>query len=238
MKNIGILGGMSWESSLVYYRQLNQAGQAKYGGLIAPNIQMYSFNFAEIAGLQAEENWDKLGDMLSTQARWLQDGGAELVFIATNTMHYLADKVQSAIDVPLVRITDAVGEEAQRLGCKKLALLGTRFTMEKPFYAEALAQGYQLEVVIPNAAERDVVHHVIYQELCQGKILPESRAKYEAMVARMVAEEGVDGIILGCTEIPLLIEDATLCGVPVLDTTTLHTNLILRQAFAENPVGV
>lgn len=233
MKNIGILGGMSWESTLVYYRQLNQAGQARFGGLTAPNIQMYSFNFAQIAQLQAAEKWDELAQMLSTQAQWLQAGGAELIFIATNTMHYLADTVQDSIKVPLVRITDAVGQEAQRLGCKKLALLGTRFTMEKPFYAQALAQGYHVDVAIPNEAERATVHHVIYQELCQGKILPESRAKLEAMIGRMVSEEQIDGVILGCTELPLIIEDATLCGIPVLDTTTLHTNLILQHAFAE-----
>ena len=230
MKTIGMIGGMSWESSIEYYRIVNQTVREKLGGLHSAKSIMVSVEFAEIEALQHQDRWDELAAILIEAARSLERGGADFVIICTNTMHKLYDIVQNSIKIPMLNIADATAEKIKAQGIDKIALLGTRFTMEEDFYKGRLADKYGLDVIIPSSAQREIVHRVIYDELCAGIIKPDSKQKY-AEIIQGLAAEGVGGIILGCTEIGLLVKQAD-SPVPLFDTTEIHARAAVYYALA------
>jgi len=229
MKTIGLLGGMSWESTALYYRILNEEVKGALGGLHSARVVLYSVDFAEIEKLQSTGRWDEAGAQLAQAAQALARAGADFLVLATNTMHKVAPQIQQAVDIPLLHIADATGERIRDSGLKKIGLLATRFTMEEAFYRGRLADGYGLEVVTPDRADRELVHQVIYQELCQGVVNAESRLKFRNVMAKLTAQ-GAEGIILGCTEITMLVnaEDAS---VPLFDTTLIHAQSAIRYAL-------
>lgn len=230
MKNIGMIGGMSWESSLEYYRIINEEVHTRLGGVHSAKCLMLSVDFAEIEELQRQARWEEAARSMIDAALSLESGGADFIVICTNTMHKMADEVERAVNIPLLHIADAAATEIQRLGLKKIGLLGTRFTMEEPFYKDRLAQKFGLEVVIPDAADREIVHRVIYDELVVGKIEPASKAQYQRIIAGLQTQ-GCEGIILGCTEIGLLVKQ-TDCTIPLFDTTLLHARAAVDFALA------
>ena len=203
MKTIGLIGGMSWESSLEYYRLINQGVKAHLGALHSAQSLMYSVDFEAVEALQHAGEWDRLGEVMADAAQRLERGGADFVVICTNTMHKLVPQVQAAVDIPLLHIADATGAAVKAAGIKKIGLLGTRFTMEQDFYKGRLADRFGLEVLTPDQTGRQTVHDVIYGELCQGQILDNSREKYKAIIQDL-AEAGAEGVILGCTANGLL----------------------------------
>ena len=217
---IGLIGGMSWESSAEYYRIINQAVRARLGGVRSARVLMWSFDFAEIEALQHAEAWAAAGEMLADAARRLERGGAEMLLICTNTMHRLADVVEAAVRVPLLHIADPTAALVVAAGVRRVGLLGTAFTMEQAFYKGRLQDRFGLEVLVPGVEDRAVVHRVIYEELVQGVVRAESREAYRGVIARLVAA-GAEAVILGCTEIMLLVgpEDS---AVPLFDTTAIH----------------
>ena len=230
MKTIGVLGGMSWESSLEWYRLANERVRERLGGHHSARIILDSLDFAEIEALQARDDWDAAGALLADHARGLERAGADLIVLCTNTMHLVADRIQDAISVPFLHIADTTAAAVLDTGIRRVGLLGTAFTMEKPFYRERLeAQG--IEVLIPNAQQRAGVHAVIYDELAHGVIRPESRAFYREVIEELVAQ-GAEGVILGCTEIELLVSAAD-SPVPVFPTTSLHVDAALAAALQE-----
>jgi aspartate racemase len=220
MKTIGLIGGMSWESSAEYYRILNETVKDRLGGLHSAKTLMYSVDFAEIETLQREGRWVEAGQLMVDAAQRLERGGADIVVLCTNTMHKLAGEIQCHVRIPLLHIADATAHKAKAQGMGAVGLLGTRFTMEEDFYKGRLIDKYGLRVLVPSAAEREVVHRVIYDELCLGQIHASSKAAYVRIMAGLV-EQGAEGIILGCTEIGLLVhvEDS---HVPLFDTTRIH----------------
>ncbi len=220
MKTLGLIGGMSWESTVPYYRQINETVKAELGGLHSARLLLYSVDFAEVERLQHAGDWDGAGQMLADIARRLEGAGAEAIVICTNTMHKLAPQVQAATHIPLLHIVDATATAIRAAGMKRVGLLGTRFTMEQDFYRGRMSQEFGIECLVPPAAEREIVHRVIYDELCQGRIEPASRAEYRR-VLQGLAEAGAEGVILGCTEISLLVS-AEDSPVPLFDTTALH----------------
>lgn len=220
MKTIGLLGGMSWESTIPYYRQINQRIKQQLGGLHSAKIILYSVDFADIEALQRSGDWDKAGELLAEAAVKLQAAGADCLVICTNTMHKVAAVIETAVTIPLLHIADATAEAIQLAGLNKVALLGTRFTMEQDFYKKRLTESYGLEVLVPDEESRALVHQVIYQELCLGVVKPDSRLQYQQIMADLVVQ-GAEAIILGCTEIALLVS-AEDCAVPLFDTTFLH----------------
>ncbi|MGA1076233.1 MAG: aspartate/glutamate racemase family protein [Ilumatobacteraceae bacterium] len=220
MKRLGLLGGMSWESSVEYERVINQAVRRELGGVSSADLVVRSFDFAEIEALQSAGDWDAAGDVLAAAARDLVHCGAEVLVICTNTMHLLADRVEAEAGVPLVHIADATAAAVQRAGVERVALLGTRYTMEAPFYAGRLRERFGLDVLVPDEPDRSVVHDVIYDELVQGVISDTSRDAYRGIVERLV-ERGAEGVIAGCTEIELLLTDADV-QVPYFPTARLH----------------
>ena len=230
MKTIGMIGGMSWESSIEYYRIINEAVREKLGGLHSAKSIMYSVEFAEIEALQHQNRWDELASIMIDAARSLERGGADFVIICTNTMHKLYDKVQNHISIPMLNIADATAENIKAQGIDKIALLGTRFTMEEDFYKGRLVDRFGLDVVIPAEDEMEIVHRVIYDELCAGIIKPDSKQKYAVIIKRLVTA-GAQGIILGCTEIGLLVkpEDSS---VALFDTTEIHARAAVKYALA------
>ena len=230
MKKIGMIGGMSWESSIEYYRIVNQTVREKLGGLHSARSIMYSVEFAEIEALQHQNRWDELASVMIEAARSLERGGADFVIICTNTMHKLYDEVQQSIKIPMLNIADATAEKIKTEGIDKIALLGTRFTMVEDFYKGRLVDKYGLEVIIPSSKQREIVHRVIYDELCAGIIKPDSKQKYAEIIKRLVAE-GAGGVILGCTEIGLLVkpEDSS---VPLFDTTEIHAKAAVEYALS------
>lgn len=230
MKTIGMLGGMSWESSLEYYRIVNEAVKAQLGSLHSAKCVLVSVDFAEIELLQSSGRWDEATQAMIAAARQVEAGGADFLLICTNTMHKMAEAVQASVEIPLLHIADAAAEVILAQGLRKVGLLGTRFTMEEQFYRGRLAEQHGLEVVIPGEADRAMVHRVIYEELVLGKTLPESKAEYQRIIANLVAQ-GAEGIILGCTEIGLLVknEDAE---VPLFDTTQIHALAAVKLALA------
>jgi aspartate racemase len=230
MKTIGMIGGMSWESSIEYYRIVNQAVREKLGGLHSAKSIMYSVEFAEIEELQHQNQWDKLADIMVEAGRSLENSGAEFVIICTNTMHKLYDEVQQAIKIPMLNIADATAEKIKTEGIDRIALLGTRFTMEEDFYKGRLVGKYGLEVIIPSSEQMETVHRVIYDELCAGIIKPDSKQRYAAIIQDIVAQ-GAGGVILGCTEIGLLVkpEDSP---VPLFDTTEIHARAAVDYALS------
>jgi aspartate racemase len=220
MRTIGLLGGMSWESSSLYYININRAVREKLGGTHSCKLIMYSFDFAEIEELQAAGDWSALAHMLATAATGLQKAGAEGLVLCTNTMHKVAAEVEAAAGIPLLHIADFTGRRITQQGLKKVGLLATRYTMEQDFYKQRLIERFDLEVLAPSKDDRDVVHGIIYEELVRGIVRKESRQTYINIINSLVAE-GAECIILGCTEITLLISQEN-SPVPVFDTTALH----------------
>lgn len=229
MKTIGLIGGMSWESTIPYYRQINQRIKQQLGGLHSAKIILYSVDFAEIEALQRSGDWDKAGELLAQAAVKLQAAGADCLVLCTNTMHKVAAAIEAAVAIPLLHIADATAEAIQSAGIKKVALLGTRFTMEQDFYKQRLIDGYGLEVLVPDEEGKTLVHQVIYQELCLGLVNDSSRLQYQQIMADLVTQ-GAEAIILGCTEIGLLVsaKDST---VPLFDTTEVHAQKAAEWAL-------
>jgi aspartate racemase len=231
MKTIGLLGGMSWESTAIYYRHLNEIVRERLGGLHSAKLLLWSFDFAEIAERQHRGDWQGAAALLSAAAKKLEDGGAEGLVICTNTMHRMADEVQATVSIPLIHIADATAVVMKRAGVTRPALLATRFTMEQDFYKGRLEDKHGMSPVVPDADGRDMVHRVIYDELCKGIVSEGSKAAYLAEVGRMRRANDVDSIIMGCTEITMLIgqEDFDL---PVFDTTRIHAEAAIEFALA------
>jgi aspartate racemase len=219
-KTIGLIGGMSWESSAEYYRIVNQEMQKRLGGVHSARSLMWSVDFGEIERLQHRGEWDRLANEMKDAAIRLERGGADFVVLCTNTMHRLADAVVSAVEIPLLHIADPTAQRIKAAGFERIGLLGTAFTMEQDFYKGRLRDHDGLDVMIPDADDRRVVHEIIYKELVVGEIRPESREAYRAVMARLI-ERGAQAIILGCTEIMLLVSDRD-SAVPLYDTTTIH----------------
>ena len=231
MKTIGLIGGLSWQSSLEYYRIINEAVREKLGGLHSARIVMHSFDLAEIAALQQEGDWESVARLIISAARKLEEAGADLLVICTNTMHRVADEVQRDIKIPLLHIADATAEEVKATGLKKVGLLGTKFTMEEDFCKGRFVRKHGLEVIIPDEDEREIVNRTVYQELCVGRVEPSSRQKFRRVMENLVAK-GAEGIILGCTEIYLLVEKQDV-QVPVFDTTRIHAESAARFALEQ-----
>ncbi len=231
MKVIGLIGGMSWESSLEYYRIINETVRARCGKLHSAKLLLYSVNFAEIEALQHKGEWDKAADIVVDAAQRLERGGADFLILCTNTMHKLADAIQSHVSIPLLHIADATAEAIRVRGIQAVGLLGTRFTMEEDFYKARLIERYGLEVHIPNAEQRQLVHNIIYNELCAGIVQETSRIHYRAIIAHLVAD-GAEGIILGCTEIGLLVSPDD-SHVPLFDTTRIHAEAAVTYALKD-----
>ena len=219
MQTIGLLGGMSWESTALYYQQINKMVHRKLGKLHSAKVIINSVDFEEIAALQAKGLWQEAGAYLAEQALNLEKAGADCILVCTNTMHKIAAQIEDSISIPFLHIADATAKEILSQNIGKVALLGTAFTMEQDFY-KARLQDYGIDVIIPNEADRKIVHSIIYEELCLGVIDPDSQQKYIAIVERLIAE-GAQGIILGCTEICMLIGELKF-SVPLFDTTTIH----------------
>ena len=228
MQTIGLIGGMSWESSLEYYRLINQYMKEKLGGMHSAQSLMYSVDFDPIQKLQHKDEWDKLTEMMIDAAKRLEKGGADFVVICTNTMHKMAEDVENNISLPLVHIADATAESIKSQKLNKIGLLGTKFTMEQDFYSKRLADKHQLDVVIPSAEEREIVHQIIYNELCMGQIKDDSKKAYQEIINNL-QQNGAEGVILGCTEIPLLIKQEDV-SIPIFDTTTLHAKKAVERA--------
>lgn len=222
MKTLGILGGMSWESTLPIYRLLNQHVARRLGGLHSAKLLLHSVDFAEIEELQRRDAWDEAGQVLGAAAHGLKLAGAQGLLIATNTMHKVADQIERLGGLPVLHIADATASALKAEGVQRAGLLATRYTMEQDFYRSRLAR-HGIETITPPLEARDTVHHIIFDELCRGQVLPESRATYQRIMLEL-AGQGAQGMILGCTEISLLIDplDAAWCPVPLFDTTALH----------------
>ncbi len=231
MKTIGIIGGMSWESTVPYYRRVNELVADRLGGLHSARLVLVSVDFHEIEALQSAGHWDEAGRQLAAAARSLESAGAEFIVLATNTMHKVAPAIEAAVGVPLLHIADATGEAIARAGMHTVGLLGTRFTMEEDFYRARLAERFGLSVLVPDEGDRQFVNSVIYTELCCGVTSRESREAFRGIIARLV-ERGAEGIILGCTEIPLLV-GATDSLVPLFDTGELHAQAAVAFALDE-----
>ncbi len=229
MKTIGMIGGMSWESSIEYYRIINQAVREKLGGLHSARSIMVSVEFAEIEALQHQNQWDKLADIMIAAGKSLEKGGADFVIICTNTMHKLYDNVQNAINIPMLNIADATAEKILSDGIKRIALLGTRFTMEENFYKGRLVDKFGLDVIIPAPEQMKTVHRVIYDELCAGIINQDSKQHYADIIRDLVGR-GAGGAILGCTEIGLLVKQED-SPVPLFDTTEIHARAAVDYAL-------
>jgi aspartate racemase len=226
---IGLIGGMSWESSAEYYRIINREVRNRLGGVHSARSLMWSVDFGEVEHLQHQGDWDELTRQMIDAGSRLERGGADFVVLCTNTMHRMADELAAAIRIPLLHIADPTAEKIKAAGFSRVGLLGTAFTMEQDFYKGRLTRLFGLDVLVPDADDRHVVHEVIYKELVAGQVRPESRNAYRA-VARLIAR-GAQAIILGCTEIMLLVSEAD-SAVPLFDTTTLHALAAVDRAFA------
>lgn len=231
MKTIGLIGGMSWESSIEYYRIINETTKAKLGGLHSAKSVMYSVDFAEVESLQHQGRWEEAAQMLIDAAKNLENGGADFVVLCTNTMHKVAEDIQANVKIPLLHIADATAQQVKASGIQKIGLLGTRFTMEEDFYKGRLSQKYGLNVSVPNAQAREIIHRVIYNELVVGNIKQSSKTQYIDIIEQMIGQ-GAEGVILGCTEIGLLVhqEDSR---VPLFDTTKIHAQAAVEYALQE-----
>jgi len=229
MKTIGLIGGMSWESSVVYYELINQKIKAILGGFHSCKNVMVTVDFAEVETLQHEGNWDALDKMMATSAKQLEKAGADVVILCTNTMHLCSEAITNAISIPFLHIAEATAQEITKQQLKKVALLGTKFTMEKDFYKDILIKKYGIEVLIPTEEERTKVHNIIYNELVHGQIKNSSRETYKAIIKNL-QNMGAEGVILGCTEIPLLISDKDV-AIPVFDTTKIHAESAVEWAL-------
>jgi len=229
MKKIGLIGGMSWESSLEYYRIINETVKQKLGGFHSAECIMYSVDFDEIEKLQHQGKWEDLTKIMIDCAQRLEKAGANLVIICTNTMHKMAEDVESNITIPLLHIADATAERIKEKDFKKVGLLGTKFTMNEDFYKGRLIEKHGIEVIIPNSEEMQIVHDIIYNELCLGEIKETSKEQYKKIIKNL-AKKGAEGVILGCTEIPLLIKQEDV-EVPLFDTTKIHAEFAVDYAI-------
>lgn len=230
MKTIGLIGGMSWESTIPYYRIINETVKQRLGGLHCAKIILHSGDFHDIERLQHAGDWEGAGALMAQAARTLATAGADFLVICTNTMHKVADAVEAAVPIPLCHIADPTAEAIKAAGYHKVGLLGTRFTMEQDFYRTRLSERHGLTVLVPGQADRDLVHRVIYQELCLGNLMEASRQQYRRVMAELVAQ-GAQAIILGCTEISLLVGQAD-CDVTLFDTTAIHARAAAEWALA------
>jgi len=230
MKTIGLIGGMSWESSAEYYRIINQTVQERLGGLHSAQCILFSVDFQEIEHLQHRGEWEQLTKLMIRAAQRLEGAGAELLAICTNTMHKMAEEVQTSVSIPLVHIADATAKAIMEKGLDEVALLGTRFTMEEDFYKKRLQEKYKLEVIIPSESDRELIDNVIYTELCCGITHQSSREQFKAIIEKL-ASKGAQAVILGCTEIPLLISQQD-AEIPLFDTTRIHAQAAVEMALA------
>ena len=229
MKTIGLIGGMSWESSLEYYRIINEQVKEKLGGLHSAKSLMYSLDFDLIEKLQQQEKWDELTSIMIKAAQDLEKGGADFVLICTNTMHKMAEDVQDNINIPLLHIADTTAERIKEKDLKKIGLLGTNFTMEEDFYKGRLTNKHGLEIIVPKKEDRQIIHQIIYQELCLGQIKPSSKDQYIEIINKLV-DSGAEAVILGCTEIPLLVQQEDV-NIPLFDTTSIHAETAVEFAL-------
>jgi len=230
MKTIGLIGGMSWESTVVYYQLLNRLTREQLGGLHSAQLLLWSFDFATIEALQANNDWNKATEEMISAARRLENAGAQCLIICTNTMHKMAAEVANSVQIPLIHIADATATAIKSTAVKKPLLLATRYTMEQEFYKGHLASEHGIQVCLPNDKDRSVVHNIIYNELCQGIIKDSSRVHYQEIMQRAV-DAGADGVIFGCTEVGLLLSSEDV-PVPCFDTTRLHAEAALTFALA------
>jgi aspartate racemase len=231
MKTIGLIGGMSWESTAEYYRTINQTVKKRLGGHHSARLVMYSVDFEEIEDLQHLDRWEELTQLIIEAARRVEKGGADFLLICTNTMHKMAAEVEESISIPLLHIADATAEAIKAEGLTRVGLLGTKFTMEKDFYKGRLKDEHGIEVLIPEEEDREAIHAIIYDELCHGVADRSSKDKFNRVIESLVSE-GAQGIVLGCTEIPLLVkkEDA---AVPIFDTAEIHARAAVEYALKE-----
>ncbi|MDD9959720.1 MAG: aspartate/glutamate racemase family protein [Gammaproteobacteria bacterium] len=232
MKTIGMLGGMSWESTVSYYQALNEGVKQALGGLHSAKIVMHSVDFDEIEKLQHADNWDATAEILKQSALSVEAGGADFLIICTNTMHLVAAQIEAAINIPVLHIADATAQQLIDDGISKVGLLGTAFTMEKSFYKDRLTEKFAIEVVVPDEDQRALVHKVIYEELCLGKINEGSRTAYLEIIQQL-HQRGAQAVILGCTEIALLVSQQDT-NIPLYDTTAIHAAQAVRFALAQD----
>jgi len=227
---IGLIGGMSWESTVPYYQQINEVVKERLGGLHSAKLVLYSVDFHDIERLQHAGDWEAAGKLLAEAARSLQSAGAEFLVLCTNTMHKVVSTIEASVGIPLLHIADPTALKIREAGYSKVGLLGTRFTMEQGFYVDRLKERHGLQVLVPKPEDRDLVHRVIYEELCLGKVLPQSRAEFRRVIADL-KELGAQAVILGCTEISLLVgpDDAE---IPLFDTTRIHARSAAERALA------
>jgi aspartate racemase len=229
LKIIGLIGGMSWESTVPYYRLINETVKEHLGGLHSAKVILYSVDFHDVERLQHAGDWEAAGELLADAARSLEAAGADFLVLCTNTMHKVANAIEAAVRIPLFHIADPTAAAIKAAGFSTVGLLGTRFTMEQSFYRDRLSERHGLQVLTPKPEDREIIHRIIYEELCRGAVLPESRAEYRRIM-RELREQGVEAIILGCTEISLLVgqEDA---DVPLFDTTSIHARSAAEWAL-------
>ncbi|WP_045370861.1 aspartate/glutamate racemase family protein [Vibrio campbellii] len=229
MKTIGLIGGMSWESTAHYYQIINREVKARLGGLHSGKVCLYSVDFAEIETLQHQGRWDDTAIILAQAAKSVEAGGADFILICTNTMHKVADQIQQVVNVPLIHIADTTAEKLVSDGIKKVGLLGTRFTMEQDFYKQRLIDKFGVDVFVPGSDDQTIIHNVIYNELCKGEVRDDSRQHYLAIIEKLV-EQGAEAVILGCTEIAMLVEPHHI-DVKLYDTTEIHAKAAVEKAL-------
>lgn len=229
LKTIGLIGGMSWESTIPYYKQINESIKDRLGGLHSAKVVLYSVDFHEIERLQHAGDWKAAGNLLAEASISLEKAGSDFLVLCTNTMHKVAPQIEAAVSIPLLHIADPTAAEIKKGGYKSVGLLGTRFTMEQAFYRDRLSERHGLQVVIPNDEERQTIHRIIYDELCLGVVLPESRSEYRRIMNSLAAQ-GAEAIILGCTEISLLVSQPD-SNVPLFDTTAIHARAAAEMAL-------
>lgn len=229
MKTIGLIGGMSWESSLEYYRILNESVKHRLGGFHSAECVMYSVDFEEIEKLQHQDDWEALGRVMIDVAQKVERAGADFLVICTNTMHQVAEEVQESVRIPLLHIVDVTADAIKITGQSKVGLLGTKFTMERDFYKKRLLQKHNIEVIIPDDSDREEVHRILYSELCLGEIKASSRETFRTVIQKLISR-GAQAVILGCTEIPLIVKQPDY-EIPLYDTTTLHAEAAVAFAL-------
>ena len=231
MKTIGLLGGMSWESTASYYQTINRVVGERLGGLHSAKVLLYSVDFHDVNQLQHAGRWAESGELLSNAARALQSAGSEFLVLCTNTMHRVAPQIEASVSIPLLHIADATAESISSAGLTRVGLLGTRFTMEQEFYRGLLEERHGLKVIVPSEPDRESVHRIIFEELCRGQILEASRSEYRRVISSLVAR-GCDGVVLGCTEIGLLLRPSD-APVPLFDTAEIHAEKAAFSALGE-----
>ena len=232
MKTVGLLGGMSWESTLNYYKLINEGVKRELGGLNSAKLCLYSVNFSEIEKMQHQGRWDETAKILSEAAIAVEKGGADFLLICTNTMHKVATAIEARLSIPLLHIADATAEKLLAANIKKVGLLGTAFTMEQDFYKGRLTDKFGIEVVVPEPDDRKIVHDIIYQELCKGEIKPESRSLYLTIIDKLKKDAGAEAVILGCTEIAMLVQQPHT-DIQLFDTTAIHAERAINIALLD-----